>query len=157
MTNWSKVRKFVHRKTLFCAAAVVEDGKIRLFPIGSLKVGRDSHSLYFEMFARPVAEGSPITFLAVDAGILFWLRSLILGRFLHPPALRLEGIVGQKREATPREREGWMKRVGWLLKTKGGKKLWSRPKFVREIQFTEARAVRLGSMTGHLKDWVEQE
>ena len=77
MFDWVKIRNFVHKRTLFCSAAVMEEGGIRMFPIGSLRVGRDGSATYFELFARPVAEGTPITFMAVDVGLWFWLTSLL--------------------------------------------------------------------------------
>ena len=93
MFDWVKIRNFVHKRTLFCSAAVMEEGGIRMFPIGSLRVGRDGSATYFELFARPVAEGTPITFMAVDVGLWFWLTSLLKGRFDRPPAVRTEASM----------------------------------------------------------------
>lgn len=151
--DWQKVRWFVHRRCLYCTAAVLEDGEIRLFPIGSLRVGPRGDARYFEIFARPVPEGAPITFLAVDVNPLFWLASLLRGRFTHPPALRLRGTLGPRRQSTEDERQGWLRRVGWLIKTRGGQRLWSRPDRVRELSLHRVEPVRVSSMTRHLKDW----
>lgn len=153
--DWRKIRWFVHRRTMFCTAATIENGEIRLFPIGSLRLFQQGEASYFEIFARPVPEGQRITFLAVDANPLFWLVSLLKGRFDHPPALRLIGTLGPRRDSTEDEQQGFWRRVGWLLKTRGGKMLWSRPGHVREVQFHDVHPVRLAGMTRHLKGWVE--
>jgi len=154
MIDWNKVRDFVHKRTLFCSAAVVEEQGIRMFPIGSLRVGRDGSATYFELFARPVEEGAPITFMAVDVGLWFWLSSLLKGRFDRPPAVRLMGRVGRKRPCSEEEARGWHRRVGLLLKTPGGKALWSKPGPIREIVFERAEPVKVGKVTHHLKDWA---
>lgn len=155
MIDWLKVRRYVQRRTLFCAVAVVEEGKPRLFPIGSLRIHPDGTATYFEIFARPTKEGSPITFLAVDAGITFWLFSLLKGRFPHPPALRLYGTTGERRPSTEGEKQGWARRMKWLLKTPGGKALWSFPNFVREVSFQEAEVLKVGQPTRGLEHWLK--
>jgi hypothetical protein len=152
--DWNKIRWFVHRKTFVCTAAVMEEDGIRLFPIGSLRFAAEGQARYFEIFARPVPEGAEISFLAVDINPLFWLVSLLKGRFDHPPALRFRGTVGQRRPATEEEQQRWYRGVGILLRTKGGKMLWSRPGRVREVKFHAAQAVRLAGMTRHLDSWL---
>ncbi len=151
--NWAKVREFVHQRTLFATAAVSTSDGVRLFPIGSLRIKEDGTATYFEIFARPVPEGSSITFLAVTINPVFWIRSLLSGRFAYPPALRLEGSVGPQRMATEEERQGWFRKMKWLLKTPGGKLLWSNPKTLRTLMFSRAEPVRVGQMSRHLADW----
>lgn len=154
MTDWSKVRYFVHKRALFCTVAVLDEGRIRLFPIGSVRIHEDGCCTYFELFAKPVQSGAEIAMLAVDVSPWFWLTSLLRGRFSHPPALRLEGVVGQRRECTEQERQGWFRRVGWLLKTKGGRLLWQHPSRIREVRLQSARPVRVGRMSQDSTDWV---
>ena len=155
MIDWQKVRNFVHKRTFFCAVTVVHGDSIRMFPIGSLRVKPDGTGTYFELFARPVEEGAKIGFLAVDAGVWFWLTSLIRGRFSHPPALRLYGTIGQRRTCTEKEKQGWYRRVGLLLRTAGGKTLWSKPGPIRELEFERVEAVNLGKTTKHLLGWLD--
>lgn len=154
MIDWQRVRNFVHKRTLFCTAVVEQSDGVRVFPIGSLRVKPDGSATYFEVFARPAEAGARVTFLAVDISPLFWLRSLIKGQFLHPPGLRLHGQVGERRDPTEGEVQGWHRRVGWLLRTPGGKALWSRPGPIRELQFDKVKPVRTGSMTRELGDWL---
>lgn len=155
MIDWLRVKEFVARRAFFCAVATWDEGTgIRLFPIGSLRVNARGEATYFEIFARPVREGSPVVFLAVDANPIFWLISLLRGRFSHPPALRLRGTLGHQRPATESERQGWFRRVGLFLKTRGGRALWSNPKRIREVHLGHAESVRLGPMTRGLENWV---
>ena len=154
MIDWQKVREFVHTRTMFCSVAVVDEGKLRTFPIGSLRIKPDGRATYFELFARPVPEGAEVSFLAVDMSLWFWLKSLVLGRFLHPPALRMYGTLGKRRACTEAEKQGWQHQVRWLLKTRGGSALWAKPGPIRELQFKEVEAVRLGKMTSHLEGWL---
>ena len=153
--DWPKVREFVHRRTLFVAAAILTDEGLRLFPIGSLRIQKDGSAHYFEMFAAPVPEGAAITFLAVNSNPIFWLRSLLMGKFPYPPALRLHGTLGVRRESTEAEKQGWFRRVGWLLKTPGGKLLWSQPRNLRSLTLLRAEPVRVGQMSKHLRQWCE--
>ena len=154
MTDWLRVKEFVSRRAFFCAVATWDEGSgIRLFPIGSLRVNAQGEGTYFEIFARPAHEGAEIAFLAVDSNPLFWLISLLRGRFSHPPALRLRGRLGVQRPATESERQGWFRRVGLFLKTRGGRILWSNPKRVREVHFSHVEPVRAGSMTHGLEHW----
>ena len=151
--DWNEIRAFVHGR-LFCAGAVLEGQEVRVFPIGSLRVDKDGLGSYFEIFARPLPEGANVTFMAVDASPLFWLSSLLRGRFSHPPAIRLKGTVGISRSATDHEQARWYRRVGLLLKTRGGKALWGKPGKVREIRFHAVEPVRAGNMTRHLDHWA---
>lgn len=151
--NWNLFRYFFNRRTLFAAMAVEVAGQIRLFPIGSLKIQPDGSASYFEMFARPIPDGASITVLGVDSSPLFWLWSLIRGHFSHPPAVRLTGTIGPRRPASAEEIAHFKKRVGWLLWTPGGKKLWSRPRDCRELRFETGHSLRLGAMTISMADW----
>jgi hypothetical protein len=154
MIAWSKISDFVRRRAFFVTAAVVEEGRLRLFPIGSLLLEASGSARYFEILARPLDEDSELAILAVDLNPFFWLWSLIRGAFPHPPALRLLGRVGQRRAASELERQSWFRKVGWLIKTRGGAALWSNPRFVRELQFLEVEPVHLGKMTRHLENWT---
>lgn len=149
--DWNKVRNFVHRRTLFCTAVVSQSDGPRVFPIGSLRVKPDGRATYFEIFAKPVEPEARVTFLAVDINPFFWLGALLRGRFAHPPGLRLEGVLGRRRQATDREKQGWSRRVGWLLKTPGGKAMWSRPEKIRELEFNRVESLRIGRMTKNLE------
>jgi len=72
------------------------------------------------------------------------------GRFRQPPAIRLPGSVGMRREATAEEVVRWRRRVRLPGFTRGYDLLWSRMRMVRELHFTEAVAVAPGAMTAGL-------
>jgi len=41
----------------------------------------------------------------------FWIKSLVMGKFSTPPAIRLEGTVKPLREAAPEEIAAWYRHV----------------------------------------------
>lgn len=151
--DWTKVRHFIHRRTFFCTAAVLEPAGIRLYPIGSLRLDRKGEGTYLEIFAQPIRPGCAISFLAVEINPWAWFKAMLTGRFEHPPALRLRGSAGLRRPSTAAEKEHFLRRVGWLGKTRGGRALWSHPDYVRQVSFQEARPVRLGKMTHRVREW----
>ena len=73
--------------------------------------------------------------------------ALFLGRFPSPPAVRLRGTVGERRQATQEEIARWRKRVGWTRWLKGYQLLWGNLRFVRDVHVESIEPVRLGSMT----------
>lgn len=155
MINWSAVRRFIHRNSYFCAMGVLEKGSIRLFPIGSLRFSDEGSATYFELYARPTEAGTPLSCLAVNMSPWFWLSSLVKGKFDLPPAIRLEGEMGERRQATDAEKKRFHRAVGWLRWTKGGRTLWPDAKFSREVQFHTARPLMTGKMTRGLEHWAE--
>ncbi|MCA9793711.1 MAG: pyridoxamine 5'-phosphate oxidase family protein [Candidatus Eremiobacteraeota bacterium] len=154
MIDWRTVRRFVHRRTYFCAVGVLEQGAVRLFPIGSLRLDNEGNATYFEVFARPVDEGQPVTFLAVDMNLWFWLVSLLRGKFTHPPAIRMQGTLGPRRLATEAEKARFHRAVGWLRYTRGGRLLWFDAKHTREVRMHEVATVRAGRMTRGFEQWA---
>ena len=89
--------------------------------------------------------------LAVDSGVLFWLKALFTGRFSRPPAVRLRGrAVGPAREATEAERALWLRRVRPLRFSRGHRLLWSNMRHARDVVFEEVEPVNAGAMTAGL-------
>ena len=120
-------------------------------PIGSLVLGSAGRGLYFEEFPRQLPhnleQNKQVCVLAVNSSRWFWLRSLIAGKFASPPAVRLSGVVGERRVATEKERRRWQNRVKHVRFTKGHALLWRRMGLVREIEFTQIEPVCIGEMT----------
>ena len=85
--------------------------------------------------------------LAVNSSKWFLLKSLVWGRFNELPAIRLQGEVGDPREATHLEIKLWQKRVKSVGFTKGHKIMWQSMKTVREIKFHKVEPVKIGKMT----------
>ncbi len=153
--NWSEIKalfKRSFRSSFHYAIATVDDnGEPNITPIGSLILGKPGHGIYFEEFPRQLprnlSENQQICILAVDSGISFWLRSLLHGKFIAPPAVRLYGVAGKRREATEKEIQLWQRRVRRVRFTKGHTMMWKKMRMVRELRFTRMEPVQMGEMT----------
>ncbi|MCK5455556.1 MAG: hypothetical protein KAI45_00425 [Melioribacteraceae bacterium] len=157
-SNWKEIKKHFNRsfKTNFhvSIASVDEDNIPTVTPIGSLFLNNNQTGYYFEKYPQKLpihAENNPnICVLAVNSGILFWIKSLFAGEFKNYPAIKLYGKLGERREATTIE----IKRLNARMKNtkglKGNLYLWGKMAFVRDISFTKAEKINLGEMTEKL-------
>jgi hypothetical protein len=160
--NWDEVRNlFRHSFNSsfhYAVATVSENGEPHVTPIGSLILGGPGIGFYFEKFPqnlpRNLGHNNRVCVLAVNSGRWFWLRSLIGGKFLGPPAVRLYGIAGELRAASKREIALWQGRVKRVSFSKGHALMWREMNMVREIRFTHMEPVHLGKMT--LSCWQGQ-
>ena len=141
----------------YAVATVNADGAPHVAPIGSLILRDNGRGFFFEEYlgatARNFQQDKRICVLAVHASRWLFFKSLLLGRFTSPPAIRLAGTVGEKREATPEELKLFRRRVGRYSVLKGYDLLWGRLRFVRDVTFDTALPVRAGVMTAGL--WPE--
>lgn len=140
---------------MHCAIASVDaDGGPHITPVGTVFLRDDRTGFYFDQYTRALARNVDrdprVCVMAVDTSRLFWLRSLLVGRFNAPPAVRLYGTVGALRPATPPELEEVRSSVRATQWLKGGKMLWSDFSQVRDIAFTGFRPVRYPVMMSHL-------
>jgi uncharacterized protein len=121
--HWPALMKLFWRAFLssihHAIASVDEAGDPHVTPLGTLVLREPAKAIFFERFttglATNLARNERVCVLAVDSGRLFWLRSLIAGRFSGPPAVRLYGTVGDRRPATEDEVRLWEARV-WPAK-----------------------------------------
>ena len=156
--HWNQVREIVargKRSTMHAAIAAVDaDGAPHVTPVGTVFLREDHTGFYFDQYtealARNVDADPRICLMAVDTSRMFWLRSLVAGRFAAPPGVRLYGTVGARRPATDDELELVGKSVRATQWSKGGKLLWSDFSHVRDIAFTGFRPVRYPVMMSHL-------
>lgn len=155
ISNWNEV-KSIFKKSLgssfhYAIASVNESGEPHVTPIGSLILGSPGQGIYFEKFTknlpRNYGNNKKICVLAVNSSKLFWLKSLIVGKFENPPAVRLHGVVGDLREATETEISLWQKRVKIFSFSKGHALIWRGMSMVRDIKFTKIEPVHFGEMT----------
>jgi len=154
--NWDEIRHLFRDSFSssfhFSIATVSKSGEPHVTPIGSLILGEPGRGIYFERFPkglpRNLEHKQQVCVLAVNSGRWFWLRSLIRGRFARPPAIRLYGVVGERRDATDREIALWQKRVKRVRWTRGHALIWKGMSKVRDITFTGVEPVRIGPMTG---------
>lgn len=156
--SWGTIQEIVVRakqSSLHCAIASVGlDGAPHVTPVGTVFLRDDRTGFYFDQYtsvlARNIDVDPRVCLMAVDTRWLFWLRALLTGRFIAPPAVRLFGTVGPLRAATPLELEQVRRSVRKTQWLKGGKMLWSDFSHVRDIAFTEFRPVRYPVMMEHL-------
>jgi hypothetical protein len=159
--QWRVTRRLFSKTFLtsfhYAVATVNADGTPHVAPVGSLILRDNGRGFFFEEYlgatARNLQRDKCICVLAVHASRWLLLKSLLLGRFVSPPAIRLAGRVGDKREATPEELALFHRRVGRYHFLKGYDLLWSRLRYVRDVTFDTALPVRVGAMTSGL--WPE--
>ncbi|WP_108924580.1 pyridoxamine 5'-phosphate oxidase family protein [Mycobacterium montefiorense] len=157
-SHWTAIKDIVARakkSALHCAIASTDsDGAPHITPVGTVFLRDDRTGFYFDQYtsalARNVDRDPRVCVMAVDTGRLFWLRSLVTGRFVAPPAVRLYGTVSSLRAATRTELEQVRQSVRATQRLKGAKMLWSDFSQVRDITFTSFRPVRYPIMMSHL-------
>ncbi len=153
--DWETTRQAFRRgfRTSFhyAVATVGEDGAPHVTPIASVVLTDPGRGFFFDIFTaqlgRNLDRDPRVCVMAVDSGVRFWLGSLRRGRFASPPAIRLAGTAGPRREATPEERERWLRRVRPLRRLAGHRHLWGRLEYVRDLTFDRVVPVRMGIMT----------
>jgi len=138
----------------YAIATVNEDGTPHITPIGALFLREDKTGFYFEEFPVNMSRNSErnprVCILAVNSNPTFWLKSLVAGKFEPPPAVRLKGTVGKRREGTKEEIAMWQDHVKPARGTKGHEILWKNMRMVRDIQFDSFEPVSCGEMTQDL-------
>ena len=153
--NWDEVKRLFgksFRSSLHYAIATVnENGEPHVTPIGSLILAETGRGFYFEEFARQLPanlqKNRQICILAVNSNRWFWIKSLFLGKFSAPPAIRLFGSVGEVRKADQQEVDLWHRRVRKVRFSKGFAILWRNMRWVRDIEFSRVEPVYMGEMT----------
>lgn len=150
---WSAFLSSVH----YAIASVDAEGNPHVTPIGTVILSEQpGRGFFFQQFTTALpanADGNArVCVLAVNSGRLFWLRSLLTGKFPSAPAIRLYGTLGPVRKATDEEVRLWKRRVWPAALTRGYAKIWANMTMVREFDFTEARPMRIATMPAGLHD-----
>lgn len=157
--NWEDIRAHLNRSvgsSLHVAIGSVNpDNSPTVTPIGSLFLNKGQKGFYFEKFTSSLPsnglEHKKICVLAVNSGLLFWLRSMFRGSFSSYPGLKLYASLGKRREATDIEKSRLRKRTKlFKISKKGYNFLWADMQMVRELEFYAAEKINLGSMTEKL-------
>ncbi len=135
----------------FAVATVDGNGLPHVTPIGALFLRDDKTGFYFDVFpvgtSENIERNPRICVLAVNSDPTFWQKSLVLGKFVSPPGVRLMGSTGEKREATEEEIAMWQDHVKAARGTKGHDLMWKNMRSVRDIHFDSFEPVSLGEMT----------
>jgi len=135
----------------FAVATVNEDGSPHVTPIGALILRKDQTGFYFEenpiRMPENLKRNPRVSILSVNADKGYWLNSLVQGKFMTPPSVRLMGTVGEPRKASPEEIRLWEERIALAKGTKGYALLWEKFGRVRDITFDAFEPVLVGEMT----------
>ena len=131
----------------YCAFSTVnEDGTPRIAPYTSLVLGDNCKGFYFDELSRHTSANlvrdQRVCVLVVKNSKWFWIKTVILGRFDHPPGIRLMGAVGERREATKEEVDAFKRPLHRLKFFKGYEPIWGFMKFGREIFFDAFETVK---------------
>ena len=157
--HWPQIRQLFRRalkkNTYVSLATVRPDGTPHVSPVGSFFLNDDCTGFYLEKFTTAIQKNGPdnrlVTVMGVDPGRWFWLKSIFKGRFDRYPAIRLFGVAEEKRPATDREKERFLRMVRPLKGTKGFQYMWEDMGTTRLIRFTHFEPARLGKMTQGLE------
>ncbi len=149
--NASHITASPRRSVPYCALSTInEDGSPRVTPISSLVLGEDRNGFYFEEFSvnmsRNLDRDPRICVLVVTNKNSFWKRALFRGRLNGPPAVRLWGTVGPRREATDQEIRAYRRPIRAFRFFKGYRRLWGVMAHGREISFQAFEPVDCGPM-----------
>ncbi len=157
--EWNNIRKFYGDCTHpasspvipYCALATVnEDGSPRIAPYTSLILGENEQGFYFDELSQQTSSNlerdQRVCILIVKNNILFWIKTVILGRFTHSPGIRLMGIVGNKRKATEQEINAFKGPLKPFKLFKGYEPIWGIMRHGREIYFDSFEIVKCGPM-----------
>ncbi len=158
--QWPQIMRLARRAfPKYVFATVNEDGSPHLTPMGSLVLRDDCTGFYFERFSRQMRgnldRDNRISVLILDFRLVCWLFPLVRGRFARPNAVRLNGTVGERREATRAEedsfkKDNWAINLTRVLGLRGYKRMWAALDRVRDIRFESFEPVELGFMgRGH--------
>ena len=147
--HWAQIVKVLtcgQASTIYCSVGSVNpDGSPNVTPVGTFFLRDNSTGYYFDHYtsalARNIDLNPNICVMAVNAGRLFWLRSLFRGRFISPPGVRLYGKVGPIRSATNEEIKKVRRRVRSTRWLKGNRLLWANLTHVRDVTFSSFRPV----------------
>ncbi len=156
--HWPEIQALFARaqaSSLHCSlASVSADGVPNVAPIGTVFLRDNSSGFYFDQYTNALAENiqanGRVCVMAVNSSKFYWLRSLLSGRFVSPPGVRLYGTAGPLREATSEELALVRARVSSTRWLKGNRLLWSNFTHVRDLGFSSFRPVVYPVMMEHL-------
>ncbi|MFT5592816.1 MAG: pyridoxine/pyridoxamine 5'-phosphate oxidase [Oceanicoccus sp.] len=156
--HWNEITSVVNsgqKSSLHCSIATVDDqGMPNVTPIGTVFLRSNLTGYFFDSYTSKLAanleHNNKACLSAVNTKTSFWFKSLLKGKFLSPPGVRLYGTVSQLREATEEEIAAVNKRIKPLSWSKGSKLIWSSFTHVRDIEFNDFRPVQYPKMMEHL-------
>lgn len=136
--------------SFYCSVSTVNrEGIPHISPIGSVYLVNENEGYFIEMFTTSFRDkvGETACIMAVNTSLIYWLFSLIRGKFKTPPATRLSVTIGDRRKITEIERARFQKRVRPFKGLRGYTKMWSKTSFVRTFTIDQIKPVSIGAMT----------
>ena len=153
--DWNKIRSHFNksfRSNLHVSIASIDSGNYpTVTPIGSLFLNKNQTGFYFEKYPTKLPRYAKINknicVLAVNSNKWYWFKALYRLRFKTNPAIKLYGVLGEKRKATTKEINRLNRRMKATKRLKGHKYLWGDMDVVREIKFSKVEPINIGKMT----------
>lgn len=153
--NWPQIKATFDSAiatSLHCAiASVSAAGQPHITPIGFIFLRDDFSAFYFEEYPHTLRENlmhnRRVCLSLVNSGKMFWLRSLLRGKFTAPPGVRLMGVAGERRRATEQEKAQYLARVKPFRRLRGYDLIWRDLSHVRDIQLESFAPVVYPKMT----------
>ncbi len=155
MQDWhdiQRVFKATQSAAMHCSIATVDEQlQPNISPIGSLFLHEQNFSGFFfdcyaESFEQNLKHNDRACIQAVNSSRLFWLKSLLQGRFQDYPGVRLYAKIGALRPAATHELAAIQRRIHPLAWTKGSQLIWSDFTHVREFSVQDFRWVKYPKM-----------
>ena len=152
--HWAGIQNLFKKAPRCAIATVNENGSPNITPIGSLCLRDNQTGYYFEEFSQKMPKNfehnNRICVLAINPGMIFWMKSFFKGLCPSTPGVRLYGTVGERRIGSEEEIASFLDRVKRLRKRKVHEILFKNMKYLREIKFDSFEPINLGPMTQHL-------
>ncbi len=156
---WPQIMDIVTHSGDFLIASVNQDGSPHLTPIATVFLHPDRTGFYLEKLPvrlrKNVERDRRVCIYAVNRSKRLWLDTLIRGRARRAQAVRLIARVGERREATPAERQRWLNKVRGLRWTRGYRYLWKEMGHARDLEVVDYLPVEFGAMTHDL--WLDSQ
>jgi hypothetical protein len=147
----TKIKPLIAKSTYCSIATINEEGIAHVSPIGSVILKSKSRGVFFEKFTKSIPNNiktnTKATIMCVNDGRWYWLKSLILGKFKSPPAIRMLVKFGNLRDEDNSEGSIFKRKVSLFKFTKGHKLLWSEMSQIREFEIIDYKPVYIGNMT----------
>lgn len=150
--DFNQIKSLI-KNSFYCSLSVIsKEGYPHISPIGSVYLKNEESGYFIEMFTKSFGDqvDNKACIMAVNTSLLFWLKSLFLGRFATPPATRLLVTIKERRKITVKEMAHFRKRVKLFQRLKGYKHMWSSARYVRTFTVDKVIPVSIGKMTKHL-------
>ncbi len=152
LKNFRQIKNLI-KNSFYCSISIIsKEGHPHTSPIGSVYLINKENGYFIEMFTKSFGDqvGNKACIMAVNTSLVFWLKSLFLGRFATPPAIRLLVTIKERRKITEEEMAHFNKRVKPFRRLKGYKHMWSTARYVRPFTVDKVIPVSIGKMTKYL-------